>query len=282
MSWIKNSLIRTGWILCSLSLMGCSNAFFQPLKQHIATPEQYGIEYKDVYFSAEDGARLHGWWFPAREQAKACVLFLHGNAENISTHAGMAYWLTQFDYDVFIFDYRGYGRSAGKVDIAGAISDIQAAKDHAKQSFARQQKLFVVAHSLGASLGITSLAGDASGVEGAIFISPFSEYPRVAREMVSKTWLGWLFQWPVSLTISGRYNPVDYVARLDGLPTVFMYSPGDEIIAPAHVGALYQHATGDKHLEQLSGGHNQLFSVQENQRLILGYLDSWSASVSAQ
>lgn len=273
---IKRCLQVASWLLIGLAVAGCTNTFFQPMKQHIASPEQYGIQYQDVYFGEDKGPRLHGWWFPAQQEARASVLFLHGNAENISTHSGMAYWLTQYGYNVFIFDYRGYGYSEGEVDVGGAIKDIQTAKNYVKRAYASQQALFVVSHSLGASLGVVSLSEDAEGLDGAIFVSPFSEYPQVAREMMSKTWLGWVLQWPLSLTISHRYDPVDYVADLKGLPVVFMYSAQDEVIAPVHVSKLYARAEGDRHLEQLVGSHNRLFSIAENQQAILGFLDRWS------
>ena len=113
-----------------LWITACTNAFFQPLKQHLASPEQYDIKYEDIYFKGASGLNLHGWWFPASGSHKATVLFLHGNGENVSTHSGLVYWLTEHQYDVFIFDYRGYGKSEGKAEIEGVMRDIQSAREY--------------------------------------------------------------------------------------------------------------------------------------------------------
>ncbi len=276
---IKNKLFKCLLMLaCGLILQSCTNHFMQPMRQHVASPKQFGIVYDDVYFHARDGVRLHGWWFPAgeleHEAVRANILFLHGNAQNISTHSGMVYWLTQHGYNVFIFDYRGYGWSEGEADIAGAISDVSAAREYVREH-SPQLPLYVVAHSLGASLGVYSLAQDHGGVEGAIFVAPFSEYPEVAREMLGEHWLGWWFQWLGSLLVSDEFGPLKVVDRLDRLPKLFAYSEGDRIVRAEHVRKLYQVSGGERRIIKLEGGHNDLFAVPENQQLILSQLRQW-------
>jgi len=263
--------------LCSgLSLSACTNLFFQPIKQHLATPEQYNIEYEDVTFKGESGLNLHGWWFPASEASKAIVLFLHGNGENISTHSGLVHWLTRHQYDVFIFDYRGYGKSEGYAHIEGAIADIKTAREYVNSRRLADQKLFVIGHSLGASLGVVNLAVNAGAVDGIILVSPFSEYRKITRETMSKSWLTWAFQWPVSLTINDDYNPIDFITQLPDVPKLFMYSEEDTVIKPEHVLRLYNRANAPKSIERSWGNHNSLFAQKENQQIILRYLNEWS------
>ena len=62
---------------------------------------------------------MHGWFLPARGPACATILFLHGNAENISTHIGSVFWLPARGFNVFMPDYRGYGASEGAPSLAG-------------------------------------------------------------------------------------------------------------------------------------------------------------------
>ena len=66
------------------SLSGCTNLFFQPMQQHVRTPADIGLDYHDVAISSSDGTLLHGWYLPSEGKARGSVLFLHGNAENIS------------------------------------------------------------------------------------------------------------------------------------------------------------------------------------------------------
>ena len=267
---------RLIFLLICLLLTACTDVFFQPLQQHLATPDQYDIKYEDVYFKGGSGLDLHGWWFPSVLNPKAQILFLHGNGENISTHSGLVYWLTQHQYDVFIFDYRGYGKSAGKAQIEGVIDDIQSAREYVESRQAEHKNLFVIGHSLGASLGIYNLAHHRNNVDGIILVSPFSDYRQITREALSKSWLTWLFQWPASLTIDSHYNPIDYVSELPDKPKLFMYSENDRIIEAGHVINLYEKANGEKYKENVKGYHNSIFSEKENQQIILRYLDQWS------
>ena len=62
-------------VVFALGLMGCSNVFFLPWHAHVQTPERLGLNYQDVFFSASDGTRLHGWFLPAADKALGTILF---------------------------------------------------------------------------------------------------------------------------------------------------------------------------------------------------------------
>ncbi len=290
---------KKSFILVCMCLMvtACTGLFFQPVKLHYSSPEQYGFEYEDIYFKGKSGLDLHGWWFPgakaspdASEEAspglksaptksvqlkpsRASILFLHGNGQNISTHAGFIYWLTRYQYDVFIFDYRGYGKSEGEAHIEGALDDIQSARDYLASRSPEGEKIFMLAHSLGASLGISSLVQHPGGIDGAIFVAPFSSYPKVAGEMMSRSWLTWAFQWLTPIFVSSEHNPRDAIAQLENMPTLFIYSDEDQMIASQHVLDLYALATQPKSIARVSGSHNQLFSQPQTQQIIVEYLE---------
>ena len=268
----------TVFMLC-LGISACTNMFFYPIKEHLATPEQYGIEYENVVLNSTANISIHGWWFPAKldkdQLVKANIIFLHGNAENISTHSGLVYWLTQYQYNVFIFDYRGYGKSTGEIELQGMIKDINSARDYVSSRNHQNHKTFLMGHSLGASLAIVNVAQQADGVDGIIMVSPFSDYQQIAQQAMSKSWLTWLFQWLPYFTVNADYNPIDYVSDLPEIPKLFMYSENDEIISPAHIQALYGKSSKEKYLEVLTGQHNNVFAYPENQRILLEHLDKW-------
>ena len=78
-----------------VALSGCTGLFFQPLKEHVADPRAFGFTYEDVALDAADGTLLHGWFFPAEGERLGSLLFLHGNAENVSTHFASVAWLAE-------------------------------------------------------------------------------------------------------------------------------------------------------------------------------------------
>src|SRR5919201_69027 len=105
-------------LFAAASLTGCTPVFFQPSGTLYATPGLYGLDYQPVELQAGDGTKLFAWFMPARGAPKATVLYLHGNAENISTHFANVAWMPAAGFNVLALDYRGYGGSAGKPTLA--------------------------------------------------------------------------------------------------------------------------------------------------------------------
>lgn len=277
-------LTRTLFItLLLLSLTACTQLIFQPSNQHFITPDKIDLAYQDIHFQSADGTQLHGWWLPAKGAAQSTVLYLHGNAQNISNHLGNAYWLPKEGINLFIFDYRGYGHSMGELSLPGAIQDIEAALQQAL-SLADNTPLVVISHSLGASMGIHALAHSKykSQLAGAIFAAPFSDYQQIAREVLSKVWLTWPFQYPLSWTINNDFAPYRSVAKLAPLPQLYIHSTQDHIIDWRHSERLYIAAKEPKQLKMLNGGHNQLFNPEKNRQLILQTIRRWSQSTTVK
>ena len=123
---MKNLLLAF-LLLTVTGATGCSSIFFFPQKQHLQTPDLLGLDYEDIYLTSADETTLHGWWLKAQKPVKGTVYFLHGNAENISTHIRNIAWLPEYGYQVFLIDYRGFGLSGGKPTLPGALPSALAA-----------------------------------------------------------------------------------------------------------------------------------------------------------
>src|SRR5438552_18997706 len=103
---------------------------YHPQRVLFATGAELGRPFEDVFFKASDGVQLNGWFFPADSKsprAQLAVLYCHGNAGNISTRLDVCQVLLETGTNLFIFDYRGYGRSHGRPSEAGTYLDAQAA-----------------------------------------------------------------------------------------------------------------------------------------------------------
>jgi len=257
------------------SITGCTHFFFQPTKPLLVDPAQFNIEYENINFKSTDNLSLHGWWFPAQQESRALILFLHGNAQNISTHSSAVHWLTKHQFDVFVFDYRGYGLSEGTPQLDMIMQDISKALQYSNERLSVDKQLFVIGQSLGASMGIYSIAKYPDGIDGAIFISPFSDYRSIAQHALSGNKLTWVFQWPLSLMINNDYRPLTYVQQLPNIPLLYLYSNDDHVIPPKQVKALFHKSNYPKYIESLEGGHNTLFEFEANKEIILKHLNNW-------
>ncbi len=91
------------------------------------TPKDAGLAFEDVFFTTSDGVRLNGWFMPYAG-SRITLLWFHGNAGNISHRLENIKLLhNKVQINVFIFDYRGYGRSEGRVSEEGTYRDGEAA-----------------------------------------------------------------------------------------------------------------------------------------------------------
>ena len=96
-----------------------------PVRRIDSTPAEIGLEFEDVYFFSADGLKLNGWYIPAKE-SRATILFSHGNAGNISHRIEIIDMFSKLGLDVFIYNYRGYGRSQGNPSEKGLYLDAEA------------------------------------------------------------------------------------------------------------------------------------------------------------
>ena len=72
-------------------------------------PKSVGLDFQDIGVVTGDGVKLHGWFVPC-EGANGTVLILHGNGGNIGDRVSWLRMLHDLGVNVFIIDYRGYGK----------------------------------------------------------------------------------------------------------------------------------------------------------------------------
>jgi len=255
-----------------LLLSGCTHLAFQPMKQQVFDPASVHIVYQDVWIETSDGMRLHGWWLPHQQEEQGSILFLHGNAENISTHIGSVWWLPKYGYNVLLIDYRGYGRSEGEPTLAGLQLDMAASLDWL---FHRQdidtQRIVIFGQSLGAATAITGLVDSPyrSRVRGLIVEGAFTSYRELARELLGNSWITWPLQWPLSMLIDDHYRPIDSIKKLADVPILIIHSHKDEVIPFHHGVELYQAARGNKTFWPIDDARHIATFIDPKQRLRL-------------
>jgi fermentation-respiration switch protein FrsA (DUF1100 family) len=227
---------------------------FLPYGQLEATPGDWGLAYEDVWLQASDGVRLHAWYLP-REASRRTVLFLHGNAGNISHRQASLEIFHRLGLNVLIVDYRGYGRSEGRPSEVGLYRDAAAAWEYLMQRRGVAAGDIVL---FGRSLGGAVAAHLAAEVQpGAVILeSTFSS----ARDFVQELYplLSWL--------IVRRFE-FDSAARMQAVnsPVMVLHSPEDEIMPFSLGQKLYEAATEPKVFHALRGDHNTGFLLSQPQ-----------------
>ncbi len=258
-------------VLALSVLSGCWNWFvekqvFFPDKTIVQTPADYDLPFEDIWFTSSDSVRLHGWLIPA-VPSKHMLVFCHGNAGNISHRLDNVRLLNQRGISVFIFDYRGYGRSDGSISEKGFYLDSEAAYDVAsKWAEEHKAKLIVFGRSLG-GIAATHL-GATKGCDGLILESTFTNMGAMARA-----------HYPLPFTeslLKHRLNAVGEINQVRA-PILFFHGDKDRIV-PIRLGrGLFEAAPNPKEFVVIPGaGHNDTYFVggQDYFKKIENFLNS--------
>jgi fermentation-respiration switch protein FrsA (DUF1100 family) len=230
---------------------------FQPDRFLSATGAELGRPFEDVFFKTNDGLALNGWFFPAAfnsPRREMAVLVCHGNAGNISHRLELCQALLQTGVNVFLFDYRGYGRSEGRPGEEGTYCDAQAAHGWLVKRGVVGRNILAFGESLGGGIASELALREACG--GLILENTFSCLADLGAE---------LFPWlPVRWMSTVKYETCARLPRLK-IPVLVMHSRGDKLIGFHHAEKNFALANEPKLFWELQGGHNDaVFDDKEN------------------
>lgn len=220
-----------------------------PTRELIDTPARRGLAYEDVRFGQAD--ELHGWFVPGA--GPTTILWFHGNAGNVSHRVD---WLVRLrarlGANVFIFDYRGYGRSRGQPSEQGLYQDAREALAYLRtRSDVDQARIVYLGKSLGGAAAV-QLATEAPP-HRLILQAAFTSLPDLARHHYPFL--------PTGLLLRSRYPTVERIARV-GAPVLVAHGDQDEVVPVRHAHALYAAAAEPKRLLIVPGaGHNDILEV---------------------
>ncbi len=236
-----------------------------PSRQVTHTPADIGLDYESVTLRSEGGIKLDGWYVPSSAD-RGSVLFLHGNAGNIGHRLDSLGIFHRLGYSTLIFDYRGYGRSEGRMSEQGSYQDAIAAWRYlVEQRNVPGKEIVVFGRSLGGS--IASWLAVRHRPKGLIVESAFTSVPDFAASLYPI--------YPARLLSRFSYDTRAYLQQVD-CPVLVVHSEQDEIIPYRHGRRLYASASEPKQMLTLQGGHNDGF-LASGQRYVdglQGFLES--------
>jgi len=234
-----------------INAMIASMIFF-PEKGFYETPDQYNFDYEDVVITTSDNVKIHGWFLKAQQET-GVILFLHGNAGNISHRLFKAKGWIDRGFSIFLVDYRGYGKSAGKIKHQDNVySDVDAAFQwliHEKNI--PINKIILYGESLG-SAAVTKLA-EQNKVWAIILEAPFTSfldltgihYPLVPKVLVKDF----------------SFSNIDRIHNMQS-PLLILHGTKDDI-CPIKLGQmLFEKAPSPKEFISVEqGNHNNLVNL---------------------
>lgn len=220
---------------------------FFPEKEIIQTPADAGLPFEDLAIDTADGVKINGWFVPS-SGARTTLLWLHGNGGNISHRVGrIRRFHDVLKVNILMIDYRGYGRSGGRISEEGTYLDGVAAYDYLlTRSDVDPARIIPFGESLGAGVAVElSLQRK---VQGLILEAPFASIREMARVVVP-----WL---PIGPLITTRYDNLSKMSRLE-IPLLILHGDRDEVVPFAQGRKVFEAAREPKVFYTIPGaGHN--------------------------
>lgn len=204
-------------------------------------------EFEEVFIDTPYNGRIHGLHIKAAE-SKGVILYFHGNTGSIKRWAVTGEELTSYDFDVFLMDYRGYGKSRGKKSEVAMHLDAEAAYDYLKQKYS-EENIVIYGRSLGSGFAVPLAAKHPRSK--LVLETPFYSLLEIAEHQAPYIPIGFLLRFPL------RSDEV--IADLKN-PIIFFHGTRDRVVPYQSGLKLYEKATSpNKHMVTIpKGRHNDL------------------------
>lgn len=213
---------------------------------------------QNVYLDSKNNKQIHGWFVQSPGASKV-VLINHGNGGNLTHRIPMIAMLLQDKVSVFIYDYQGYGKSAGNPTVDNIVADGEAAYQWLKtDKHYKDSDIIVMGESLGT--GVTGQLAANHPVGGIILQSGFTSLYKLAQQKMDLIKL-----YPPFLFLPQKLDTQSVLSRPHP-PVLIIHGMRDRIIPFAQSEELYRTAIEPKRFVKLpDAGHNDLFDVNTEQ-----------------
>jgi fermentation-respiration switch protein FrsA (DUF1100 family) len=202
---------------------------------------------EDHTFETSDGVRLHAWWFRARDANAPVLIWFHGNAGNLTDRADMAEQLAKRGVSVFVFDYRGFGRSEGRASESRIYRDSIAAFEYVRKKGAKRIVLY--GESIGGPYAAYVAKERKGQVRAVILENSFPSLKDLGNALYRPLPLGWTA--PFAMRTTAWLNEA-------GAPVLVLHGTRDAVIPYALGKKLFDELTVPKEMFTSHAGHCEI------------------------
>lgn len=221
---MKNILLKTLKIVAGLYILTCillyffqEKLIFFPQKLESNYKFSFDQKFEEINIKTADNKLLNTVLFKA-DSSKGVIFYLHGNAGSLGSWGDVAKTYTDLNYDVFMLDYRGYGKSEGTINGQSQFfQDIQTAYDKLKTRYS-EDKIIVLGYSIGT--GLAAKVASTNDPKLLILQAPYYSLTHMMRHT-----------YPIIPTfiLKYKFETSDYIKDCK-MPIVIFHGDQDEVI----------------------------------------------------
>jgi pimeloyl-ACP methyl ester carboxylesterase len=217
--WIMGLGAAVYVAVCVLLYFQQERLLFFPTKLPASYRFRFPGRFEERWIAATDGTRLHGLLFPAEAtSSKGLIFYLHGNAGALDSWGDVATTYTRLGYDVFLLDYRGYGKSEGRISSQQhLLTDAETAYRELLTGYA-EDKVVLLGYSLGT--GVAAWVAAQHRPRLLVLQAPYLSMRAMARQH---------YPWVPGLVVRYPLETNKVLPRITS-PIVIFHGDQDEII----------------------------------------------------
>ncbi len=203
--------------ICLLLYSFQEKLLFFPQKLDKDFKFSFNQPFEEIDIRTSDNISLHGILFKT-DNPKGLIFYLHGNAGSLHSWGNVAELYTDMNYDVFILDYRGYGKSEGKIESQKQIyQDVQITYNNLKQRY-QEDNIIILGYSIGT--GLASFTASNNNPKLLILQSPYYSLTDMVRR-----------HYPIipSFILKYKFNNSKHISKCK-MPIVIFHGDQDEVI----------------------------------------------------
>lgn len=239
-------------VILLLCIGGCiqEKLLFHPTRLPADFKYQFPAKFEEINFTPEDDVTINALHFRS-DSSKGVVFYLHGNAGALDSWGTIAPRFLQSHYDLLIIDYRGFGKSKGKMSEDGLYSDAQYIYNKLKDQYG-EDKITVYGRSIGTGIAAYIAAGNSP--KRLILETPYYNLKDLVKDL-----------YPAAPRFILRYHfRTDKFLQQRKCPVYIFHGTADETIyygSSEKLKAFFR--PGDTLITVINGKHNDLSKYDE-------------------
>ena len=169
---------------------------------------QFPFDFEEVNLKTADNQTINALHIKAKKP-KGIILYFHGNQGNLIRWGNITSYFTQFNYDVFVIDYRGYGKSTGDFNEINMYNDALLSYEYVKEYFS-EENIIVYGRSLGTTFAVK--VGSENNPKHVILEAPFYNLHHAAN-----------FKYKVipKFILNFKFKSNEYITKIQSPMTIF-------------------------------------------------------------
>lgn len=257
-------------------LTSCQSWFYRPSKDRFMDPRVMDVHFRPQSIRVPWDDQLDGWLLEskqksARNPVQGTVAYFYDASKNMTFHFRQVAWLTEKNFDVYLFDYPGFGKSTGELAPKSLVENVARVIDYVR--YRRQGKFVVLCQSTGGLLCAHAVGKMPTKKQAQIDLlvldNTYASYRELMKFYLHQKWWSKWTKFMVPLFLSDDYDAIEQVSKIRA-KTLVIHAENNQSV-PYRLGHwIYDNLNTEKYFWKAQKvGHLESFQYPAQQDFFL-------------